>query len=100
MKVKAYPKHEERSQNSRLYFDHENEFVWDNLMSRWDRPHREYRKLIPQVFEQLGIDPNKHKVKWSQYAGCFMCPCSPGFIIEGLHNGQNYNVTLEEGDLA
>lgn len=42
-------------------------------------PYREFRKVMPQVFEQLGLE--SVKFNWSQYAGC-SCPCSPGFILK------------------
>jgi hypothetical protein len=66
----------------RLYFHEKNEGVYGQLVNRRYRPHTEYRKLLPQVFERLGITEEiQGNAKWSQYAGC-SCPCSPGFILK------------------
>lgn len=47
---------------------------------RWNNPFRDYRKLLPEVFEKLGL-PKTTKARWSQKAGC-SCGCSPGFILD------------------
>lgn len=62
---------------SRVFFSVKDETVMDQLINRRVRPRAEWRKLMPEVLEKAGIDPQK--VRWSQYAGC-SCPCSPGFI--------------------
>lgn len=66
---------------TRIYIDVADESVWDNLLNRRSRPHLEYRKLLPQILEELGLAADT-KVRWSQHAGCSMCPCSPGFVIQ------------------
>ncbi len=64
----------------RVYFFEKNESVLSHLHRRYYHPHQEYRKLLPQVYEQLDF-PLGVKAKWSQYAGC-SCPCSPGFTLK------------------
>src|SRR3954465_500107 len=66
----------------RLYFSPANETILQNLEARHNRPYMAYRELMPEVFKQLGVTKDV-KVKWSTKAGCLMCPCSPGFIVEG-----------------
>lgn len=35
------------------------------------------------------------KVSWSRYAGCGMCPCSPGYVVTtGEHPWQHYTIYL------
>lgn len=43
-------------------------------------PVQVYRKLMPQVLEKVGLNPNM-KGQWSRKAGC-SCGCSPGFVME------------------
>jgi len=64
----------------RVYFFEKNESILAHLNRRHYRPHQEYRKLLPKVYEQLDF-PLGVKAKWSQYAGC-SCPCSPGFTLK------------------
>jgi len=71
----------------RVYFFEKNESILAHLNRRHYRPHQEYRKLLPKVYEQLDF-PLGVKAKWSQYAGC-SCPCSPGFILK-LPNNFSY----------
>ena len=70
---------------SRMYFFLRGEGLFENLLNRRFRPHVEYRKIAGDIFEQLGLDP-KMKFHWDRYAGCAMCPCSPGFVLEGDFN--------------
>lgn len=70
----------EFEQHTRVYFSPEGETIWDNLANRRRRPHQEYRRMMPTVFERTGIEPVKFR--WSKHAGCRMCPCSPGMILE------------------
>ena len=66
-------------------------------MARNARPHVEYRKLLRDVCEELDLDYDHLKFRWSQKAGC-SCPCSPGFIISG-NSGSNYHITVSsEGE--
>ena len=68
---------------TQIYFFPEGENILQNLQNRRQRPHDLYRKLLPQVIEQIknqGIEvPEDIKFSWSQKAGC-NCGCSPGFI--------------------
>ncbi len=72
--------------NGRIYF-----FYTDNVMQsfhdRYDGTHEAlghlFRPMVPVVLRRVG-KPVDLKARWSQYAGC-SCPCSPGFVVEGLH---------------
>lgn len=67
----------------RLFIEERNETVLENLILRYSRPSKAYRKeVLPKVFKKLGIDVS---ASWSQKAGC-SCGCSPGFILD-IHPG-------------
>jgi hypothetical protein len=75
-------KKDKREAYTRIYFFHEKETILENLFfGRRNRPQKEYRKLLPEVFKRLDKEPME--VKWSQQAGC-SCGCSPGFIVKGM----------------
>lgn len=75
---------------TRAYIFIENEDIISNLTNRKQRPYTSYRKeIMPKVLEALKL-PVDTKIKWSQYAGCTSCPCSPGFIIEGSYSQEVY----------
>jgi len=93
----------QRAQKSaRVYVDVPNETILENLMNRRNRPFTEYKKhIMPAVLEMLpamishiadndGVNVSRVskldglKARWSQRAGCSMCPCSPGFIVDGI----------------
>lgn len=89
----------EFNQASRVYVWPEGESIMENLLNRRNRPYKEYRKLLAdQAFMQ--------NARWSQHAGCRMCPCSPGFILgTTFHNSDGKPVDFhvyvcEEEDLA
>lgn len=77
----------------RLYISPEDETVVENFTGgRFTRPYRLFRESttvllgeqvpVPvAVLTAVGLDPSA-KLRWSQRAGCNMCPCSPGFIVE------------------
>ena len=78
----------------RVYVFPRGESVLEQLVDRHSRPYRVYRKeVLPQVWEQLGIDPASVKVRWDQYAGC-SCPCSPGFVVTRGYKGQDLSVSV------
>jgi hypothetical protein len=73
---------DKRETYTRMYFFHKGETVLENFFyGRINRPQKEYRKLLPEVFKRLEREPLE--VKWSQNAGC-SCGCSPGFIVKGM----------------
>ena len=69
----------EFKQPTRVYIEHPEETIVDNLQNRRDRPWRDYKPLVQKELRDAGIEG---KVRWSQHAGCTMCPCSPGFILD------------------
>ena len=78
---------------TRVYFFTADESILENLTKRFHRPYEAYRKLLPEVFKQVNLQPNV-KAKWRQKAGC-KCGCSPGFILDG-DNGKDIFVTITE----
>ena len=81
---------------TRVYVWPEGESIMENLENRRQRPYTTYRKeVLPYVLDQLGL-PRDTKVRWSQHAGCSMCPCSPGFIIDSGPAGVSVSVTITQ----
>lgn len=72
-----YPREYEAA--PRMYVDVADETILDNLMNRRRRPYNEYKRMIRMSGLPTVIDLTK--LSWSQKAGCSMCPCSPGFIL-------------------
>ena len=77
-----------------------------NLLSdRWSHDWRDYRKhLLPKIRKKFNI-PADVKISWSQYAGCSMCPCSPGFIVQSDPRvsdliGQSIWVTVKPTEIS
>lgn len=80
-------KKEKYGSKPRIYIFLSGETIWENLDARWDRPYREYRKLLPEIYGLFNI-PADAKASWSQKAGC-SCGCSPGFILDGYYYSEN-----------
>lgn len=78
-----------RTQNhkTRIFFWPEGESIFEQLTTRHIRPSTQWKKMIPTVCEKLGVDASKVNAHWSSKAGCSMCPCSPGFVIDGWVDG-------------
>lgn len=73
-----------RARKPVIYFWPSKESVLENLENRRNRPYKEWKKLIPEVLKQLNIVDPGYKWTWNQYAGCSMCPCSPGFVPSNM----------------
>jgi hypothetical protein len=107
MKVAALTQHGERAFSwkqqksdqpyspSRVFVDF-GEDVWTHLANRRSRDYNTLRPLVLEKLKSMGIPVTK--LRWSRYAGCSMCPCSGGFIIEG-ENGKDYWAKIETVDL-
>lgn len=79
----------------RIYVWLRQETIGENLHNRFNRPEREWRKLLPQVFEQARIPAVfLDRVKWSQKAGC-ACGCSPGFVVNGYESQDTVHVNVK-----
>jgi hypothetical protein len=80
----------------RVFIDFKGETVWANLNNRRVRPVTTLRKAVEAALFLEGITYSK--IRWSQKAGCRMCPCSPGFIVEGTtwEHRQDYWLTLTD----
>ncbi len=78
---------------ARMYFFPKGENVLENLVARTFRPKVLYRTVFDEVFEKASVG-KPERITWDQYAGCAMCPCSPGFVLDGIFNVSIY-VTYE-----
>jgi hypothetical protein len=87
----------ERNTKTRMYFfdDRVQETVGEQLVNRRSRPFAEYRKMLPAIFEAFKLP--QLTAKWSQRAGCNMCPCSPGFVLDG-HRGAEFYISILDAD--
>lgn len=84
----------EMNKKPRLYVGVESETLLENLQNRTRRPNGVYREMVKAEFANLdwfGIHLNLDEMRWSQKAGCSMCPCSPGFILgDGAFRFENF----------
>ena len=69
----------EYKSTTRVYVWPEGETLLDNLCNRRSRPFKAYKPLVEQQLRDVGYTG---KIRWDQKAGCKMCPCSPGFVLE------------------
>lgn len=81
---------------SRVFIDFEGETVLDNLNNRVARPYTTLKPIVIAKLNEEGIEFTK--IRWSKKAGCRMCPCSPGFIIEG-HHGKDFWLTVTDDEV-
>jgi hypothetical protein len=76
----------------RMYVRIQDETILDNLANRTRRPYNVYKTMIHS--SNLGEIIDLSKLSWSQYAGCTMCPCSPGFILN------RQTIPMEDGEMC
>lgn len=77
---------------NKIYVWVDGESLGENLVNRRNRPSTFYRNdVLPKLMEKMETEhPEMYrKLKdekwlWNQSCGCSMCPCSPGFVGEGL----------------
>ncbi len=55
------------------------EFAWRRSNSA-PTPSKVVKEFISPILNEEGID-GPFTVRWSRYAGCKMCPCSPGYSV-------------------
>ena len=83
------PRYERWSQHAsaaRVYVRVGDFNVLEDLQNRRRRPYTEFRKFIEGVvWPALGWQDTAPKLGWRQNAGCSMCPCSPGFVVQATH---------------
>lgn len=65
------------NETTRIYVSIADETILQNLMNRGSEPVSDYRKLVIAQYPEF-----EGRIKWSRKAGCKMCPCSPGFILD------------------
>lgn len=84
---------------SKVFFWPEDFTVDEHLGGRFNRPYERLRFRLRSVWRLIGLPeeqwPETRQVKWSQKAGCSVCPCSPGFIVSSRW-GVDLHVTYRE----
>lgn len=73
--------HRDYFKKPRLYVDWKEWDVVEHLFNRTRRPYGVWRKMVRDIVEANGLPFSTTEMRWSQKAGCSMCPCSPGFIL-------------------
>jgi hypothetical protein len=63
----------------------------ENLGNRTSRPYQDWKPLVIKQLADMGIEYSR--VRWSQKAGCSMCPCSPGFVVDDARYTDGRRVT-------
>jgi len=92
-----YPDYTEKTKKSRIYVFGDEESVLDNLQNRLNRPVALWEMIAVKALEECGFGKEDYsKLKWSQKAGCSMCPCSPGFILQENFWGYDFFVSVEK----
>ena len=66
----------------RIYVHHDDETLEEHFTNRRFRPTAIYRKAALEAMRNAGFDMEGSDMHWSATAGCTMCPCSPGFVVE------------------
>lgn len=77
--------------SNKAYIWASGESILDNLMNRYNRPHKFYQtEVLPLVlaeaketYPEFQISTNPKDWGWRQKCGCSSCGCSPGFIQKG-----------------
>jgi hypothetical protein len=78
----------------RIYVSVAGDTLLDSLAARGTRPPKQFRTLaVPAALAALGLAADT-RVTFSHYAGCSMCPCSPGYIVEDKSKRADVWVTL------
>ena len=72
----------EYNRKPRVFVSPTGEGVWENLQNRRNRPVSEFRRAAYLAIAQLGYTKSDVKLRWDIHAGCAMCPCSGGFVME------------------
>lgn len=104
----SYNRYTQRNRYARVYVGDEGETLLDNLLNRNNREWTEWKKhvlptlvaMLPEMqsiltrrnepdedfndWPLIKIDNDKLKVRWDKHAGCEMCACSSGFVLDGV----------------
>lgn len=81
-------------ETTRVYVSPKNESLMDQIQSRRQKPSVTFKKLVIAELREAGYNG---KVRYSRYAGCKMCPCSPGFVLESSLGDAPCDVWLTVG---
>jgi len=87
LKVETQPIKDFKRRTAHCYIFPVGEGILDNLANRRNRPHTQWKKLMPEILKKAGLSAKEIegvKPSWSQKCGC-SCGCSPGFKLNGLN---------------
>ena len=65
---------------TRVFIEWPGYSVMENLQNRHNRPHMLIKQQLSHLLQASGLTFSK--ISWSKFAGCSMCACSGGFILE------------------
>lgn len=95
----------------RIYFTVEGETIYDQYIGQDKTKESEaarrkvlaYLKKAVTMMCDIMVMDRPEKVRFDKYAGCSMCPCSPGFVVEmgdRRLSGRDWwiTITLGKGD--
>jgi hypothetical protein len=82
----------------RVFFTVKDEILEDNFITRRLPPTVAHLEAARQIVKEYFVPTTVGGISWDAYAGCEMCPCSPGFIIDANFD-QDFNVVLEDTEL-
>lgn len=88
--------HTEFKSTTRVYVWPKGQNIWENLMARGSEPYKAYKPLVEKELHDAGYTG---KIRWDRHAGCKMCPCSPGFVLEtqlDYSNPVDVHITVTE----
>lgn len=72
--------------------------VIEAMFARGTEPSKFYKMLVKPVFAEVTGQSHYPKFSWSRKAGCTMCPCSPGMIVDELElQGVDIWITVVKG---
>lgn len=66
-------------ETTRVYVSPTKWTLMEQMESRRAKPSVTFKRLVEAELKEAGYTG---KVRYSRYAGCKMCPCSPGFVLE------------------
>lgn len=84
---KAYQERNDKPYSESRVFVDFGETLAEHLQNRRNRPYNILKPLVLAALRERGIPVTK--VRWNRYAGCSMCACSGGFMVEGDY-GKDY----------
>ncbi len=71
------------------------DFAWRRTHSS-PLPNEVVKRIITPTLQRLGFDLTSIEVKYDRYAGCSMCPCSPGYTVKLIREKNNSTLKYQK----